>query len=48
MLEKYVALIAECLWTDEDLKDLKLGMLGGAIGNVPEPEIYLEKENRRN
>ena len=47
MLEKYVTPIAECLWTDEDLQDLGPEMLRGAIGDVPEPEIYLEKEDRR-
>ena len=47
MLEKYVTLIAECLWRDEDLQDLGPEMLGGAIGDVPEPEINLEKEDRR-
>ena len=47
MLEKYVTPIAECLWTDEDLQDLGPQMLGGAIGDVPEPEMYLEKEDRR-
>ena len=47
MLEKYVTPIAECLWTDEDLQDLGPEMLGRAIGDVPEPEINLEKEDRR-
>ena len=42
MLEKYVTPIAESLWTDEDLKDLEPEMLGGAIGDVPEPAIYIE------
>ena len=47
MQETYVTLIAQCLRTDDDFRDLGPEMLGSAIGDVSEPEIYLEKEHRR-